>query len=202
LEYNYSNQILKTLAKIISTVGNPLTLALFFGFYLFYLEKDNPTQRNLPLFFMLSVVIPIGVYVGYNVRKKRFADYDVSDRNKRKGVYKVLITVFFGLNVIFYVFDFDIKGKLLVTTFLLHSLSSYFINQRIKISMHTSYNFLFSFFFYPINHEISIFLFLFGFLNAWSRLELSRHKTIEVIVGFITGVLIGGLYLYVFNLFV
>jgi acid phosphatase family membrane protein YuiD len=33
-------------------------------------------------------------------------------------------------------------------------------------------------------------------------LELSRHKTIEVIVGFITGVLIGGLYLYVFNLFV
>jgi hypothetical protein len=61
---------LKTLAKIISTVGNPLTLALFFGFYLFYLEKDNPTQRNLPLFFMLSVVIPIGVYVGYNVRKK------------------------------------------------------------------------------------------------------------------------------------
>lgn len=193
---------MKTLAKIISTVGNPLSLALFFGFYLYYLEKDNPAQRNLPLVFMLSVVIPIAAYVGYNVRKKRFADYDVSDRNKRKGVYKVLISVFIILNVIFYLFDFDIKGKLLVTTFLVHSLSSYFINQRVKVSMHTSYNFLFSFLFYPINPEIGNFLFLFGFLNAWSRLALSRHKTIEVIIGFFTGVFIGGLYLYIFKLFV
>lgn len=202
MEYITPNQILKTLAKIISTVGNPLSLALFFGFYLFYLEKDNPAQRNLPLIFMLSVVIPIAVYVGYNVRKKRFADYDVSDRNKRKGVYKVLIIVFFILNLIFYVLNFDIKGKLLVTTFLVHSLSSYYINQRIKVSMHTSYNFLFSFLFYPINPQISVFLFLFGFVNAWSRLALSRHKTIEVVLGFITGLLLGGLYLYVFKLFV
>jgi hypothetical protein len=161
LEYITSNYILKTLAKIISTVGNPLSIALFFGFYLYYLEKDNPAQRNLPLVFMLSVVIPIATYVGYNVRKKRFADYDVSDRNKRKGVYKVLIFVFFVLNVIFYMFDFDIKGKLLVSTFLVHSLSSFFINQWVKVSMHTSYNFLFSFLFYPINPQIGIFLFLF-----------------------------------------
>lgn len=195
-------KILKRLAKIISTVGNPLSIALFFGLYLFYLEKDNPVQRNLLLIFMLSVVIPIVAYVGYNVRKKRFADYDVSDRNKRKGVYKVLIAVFLVLNIIFYVLDFDIKGKLLVTTFLVHSLSSFMINQRIKVSMHTSYNFLFSFLFYPINTQISVFLFLFGFLNAWSRIALSRHKTFEVVLGFISGVFIGGMYLYVFKLFV
>ncbi len=201
MEYNTSNQILKTLAKIISTVGNPLSLALFFGFYLFYLEKDNPAQRNLPLIFMFSVVVPVAAYVFYNVRRNEFADYDVSDRNKRKGVYKVLIAVFCVLNIVFYLLDFDIKGKLLVSTFLVHTLSSYFINQRIKVSMHTSYNFLFSFLFYPINPQISVILFCFGFVNAWSRLALSRHKTIEVVLGFMTGLVVGGLYLFVFNYF-
>lgn len=202
MEYNTSNQILKTLAKIISTVGNPLSIALFFGFYLYYLEKDNPAQRNLLLIFMLAVLIPVVAYIAYNVRQKKFADYDVSDRNKRKGVYKVLIVVFVVLNIVFYALDFDIKGKLLVSTFLVHILSSYFINNRVKISMHTSFNFLFVFLFYPVNPQISLFLFFFGFLNAWSRLELSRHKTLEVILGFVSGVLIGAVYLYVFNLFV
>jgi hypothetical protein len=190
--------ILKKLAKIISTIGNPLSIALFFGFYLYFFEKTSQSQKNLPLIFVLSVVVPIAIYVGYNVRKKRFADYDVSDQSKRDGLYKVLISVFFLLNLIFYIFDFDLKGKLLVGTFLLHSLSSFWINKRIKVSMHTSYNFLFAFIFYPINPQISVFLFLFGFINAWSRLALARHKTIEVILGFITGVCIGGLYLYVF----
>jgi uncharacterized membrane protein len=195
-------KILKRLAKIISTVGNPLSIALFFGLYLYFFEKSNGSQRNLPLIFVLSVAIPMAIYIGYNVRRKKFADYDVSDRTKREGVYKVLIGVFLILNLVFYFFDFDLKGKLLVTTFLLHSLSSYLINKRIKVSMHTSYNFLFSIIFYPINPQISLFLFGFGFINAWSRLALSRHKTIEVILGFLTGVCIGGLYLYVFKLYI
>jgi hypothetical protein len=193
---------LKTFAKIISTVGNPLAIALFFGSYLYFLEKDNPSQRNLLLLFLLAVVVPIAGYITYNVYKKKFADYDVSDRNKRKGVYKVLITVFLCINVVFYVLNFDIKGKILVSTFLVHSVISFLINNRVKISMHTSFNFLFAFLFYPINPQISIFLFLFGFVNAWSRLALSRHKGIEVILGFVTGVAIGSIYLYVFNLFV
>lgn len=202
MEYITSKQILKTLAKIISTIGNPLTLALFFGFYLFFTVKEESTQRNLPLIFVLCVAIPIAIYVGYNVRKKRFKDYDVSDQNKRNGVYKVLIAVFLILNIVFYGLDFDLKGKLLVTTFLVHSLCSYLINQKIKVSMHTSYNFLFLFIFFPINPQISTILFCFGFINAWSRLALSRHKTIEVILGFITGVCIGGVYLYVFKIYI
>ena len=195
-------KILKRLAKFISTIGNPLSIALFFGFYLYFFEKSNESQRNLPLIFVLSVAVPIAIYIGHNVRRKRFADYDVSDRTKREGVYKVLIGVFLILNLVFYVFNFDLKGKLLATTFLLHSLTSYLINKRIKVSMHTSFNFLFSLIFFPINPQIGIFLFLFGFLNAWSRIALSRHKTFEVVLGFITGVFIGGMYLYVFKLFV
>jgi hypothetical protein len=192
---------LKKLAKIISTVGNPLSIALFFGLYLYFFEDKNQSQSNLPLIFVLSVAVPMAIYVGYNVRRKRFADYDVSDRTKRDGVYKVLIAVFLILNLVFYTFNFDIKGKLLATTFLLHSLSSFFINKRIKVSMHTSYNFLFSLIFYPINPQISLFLFGFGFINAWSRLALSRHKSIEVFLGFLTGVSFGGFYLYVFKLY-
>lgn len=193
---------MKTLAKIISTIGNPLSIALFFGIYLFYIEKEHGNNRNLPILFVLSVAVPIAVYIGYNVRKKNFTDYDVSNRDKRNGVYKVLIAVFLILNIIFYLFDFDIKGKLLVSIFLIHTLSSFLLNQRIKVSMHTSYNFLFSFIFYPINPNISIVLFIFGFVNAWSRLELSRHKATEVILGFIKGVVLGVLYLYLFKHYV
>ena len=177
---------MKTLAKIISAVGNPITLAVFFGLYISIFTEDKTQAGNSPLIYIFIIALIVGIYVFVNVRLKKFNNYDVSNRLRRNSVYKLLIALFLILNAIFYFGDFSPKAHITI---------SFLINQKIKISMHTSFNFLFAFLFYPFNPIICYSLFVFGFINAWSRLKLSRHSISEVGLGFLIGNLIGVFYL-------
>lgn len=189
---------LKVLANLISTLGNPLVVGLFFGIYFHFTHDEPESLKNLPLIFALVVVLPLVGYIGYNVFTKKFEDFDVSNRQKRNSVYVLLIFLLSVLCVIIYIKEYPSKALLLAITLLAHIGISYGINQRLKVSMHTSISFLFSWIFYPINPLIAYGLFLFGFLNAWSRVKLSRHTVAEVVFGFILGNAIGIIYLLTF----
>lgn len=193
---------MNTFAKFVSALGNPLSIAIFFGIYLNFSGNVPENQKYFPLLFILAVALPVGIYVFINVRNKKFGNYDVSNQEKRNGVYKLLIFVFSILNILFWVLDLGLKGKLLVSAFLFHIILCFLINQKIKVSLHTSFTFLFSYIFYPLNSAIAIALFLFGFLNAWSRLSLSRHSINEVLFGFLTGNFTGIIYLLFFNRYI
>lgn len=186
------------LATIISTIGNPMVIGLFFGAYLYFFNTDADTYKALPLTFSVFVVFPIFAFTSYKVYRREFEDFDVSDQIKRNQLYLFVLLVFLILNLYMYFKGYPLKALLLGGFIFIHLLVSYLFNTKIKVSMHTSFAFLFAFFFYPISAATGISLFLFAFVNAWSRLVLGRHSTNEVKVGGLIGLVNGSVYLFLF----
>lgn len=192
----------KPLPYIISTIGNPMVIALFYGIYVQYLAQGQAGYQYLPLIFALGVVGPVFGFIFWKVRQNEYADYDVSNRVKRQGLYWFLIPVLGLLALILVGFRFPFKVILPVFAFLLQIVFSAILNRKFKVSMHTSFCFLFSYLFFPLNVPISIVLFCFGFLVAWSRIELNRHSPKEVLVGILLGNFVGLVYMGFINAFV
>jgi membrane-associated phospholipid phosphatase len=192
--------MLQKFAKIISTIGNPMTLGLGFALYITFTTKE--ATHNHPLLVSLLTIVPIAIYVYRNVKAKKFTNYDVSDQSQRKGLYRFVMFCFIGLLALAFVLNFDVKAKALIMTLVFHFGISAWINQKIKISMHTSINFLFAFVFWLINPTIALGLYAFGFVNAWSRIYLGRHKSLEVISGFALAHIVGLVYLLMLNNYV
>jgi membrane-associated phospholipid phosphatase len=187
-----------TTTTLISTIGNPMIIALCYGLYMQWQYHYEYGFKYLPILFVVMVVAPIFGYIFWNVRRRQFADYDVSDRKKRNNLYQFLLPLFCILATILITFQFPLKVILPVLCFILILLAAYFINKtRFKISMHTSFCFLFAYLFYPLNFKIAIGLYFFGFLVLWSRLALNRHSPKEVFAGLVLGNLVGALYLFI-----
>jgi membrane-associated phospholipid phosphatase len=186
---------LKQAAKIISAIGNPLCLGILFGIYNFVELSKYAENAYLPLVSIAIVLVPLAIFVYLKVKKGQFHDYDVSNRLKRKSVYR-LILILLLLAIFSSLFIPYPKGTVLINSILFLQIGlSYLINEKLKISMHTSFSFLFAYLFYPLSKEIFIGLFVFGFFNGYSRLVLNRHKPSEVMAGFIMGNACGLLYL-------
>lgn len=122
-------------------------------------------------------------------------------KQKRNKLYIFVILCFFILLCILFYGKYPLKAQILGITFFVLLFFSFLINNKIKVSLHTSFNYLFVYLYFPINSLIAIPLFLFGFLNMWSRLALKRHKLNEIVYGFILGNTVGISYLLVFNYF-
>lgn len=174
------------IAKIISTVGNPLVLGLLYATLIqHYLPVDHPILVYSLL--ITIVVFPVILYIMFNVKRGTFKNYDVSHQKKRNSLYKFALVLLFVLNVILFLLDYSIKESLSVIIVFVHLLISYLLNQVVKASMHTSFNFLFAFMISNFDFRIAAILYLFGFINGWSRLALSRHKSHEIVVGYLLG---------------
>jgi membrane-associated phospholipid phosphatase len=193
---------LNKLAKVISTIGNPMVIALFFGLYIQYISKNDTNYKNLPIIFTLIIVLPIAFYIYKKVKSNAYVDYDVSDRVKRNSLYKFIIPLFLLLTLVTIIFKFPLKVILVAGVFLVQISISALLNKSFKVSMHTSLCYLFAYLFYPLNPAIAYFLFGFGFLILWSRVQLNRHSPKEVIAGFLLGNIVGGLYLWLVYMYV
>jgi membrane-associated phospholipid phosphatase len=174
------------IAKIISTLGNPLVLGLL---YTALIQHYLPVEHPILVYSLLItiVVIPVILYIFLNVKRGTFKNYDVSHQKKRNSLYKFALVLLFVLNLTLFFLDYSLKESLSVVIVFVHLFNSYLLNQVIKASMHTSFNFLFAFMISNFDFRIAAFLYLFGFLNAWSRLALSRHKSDEIVVGYLLG---------------
>ena len=176
-----------------------MALGLFFGIYLQFTNREIEKFKNLPLIFSLILLLPILSFLIYMVKKGEFDDFDVSNQLKRNKLYRFVIFCFLILNIFLFLGNYPTKAQIIGLTFILLLFLSYQMNKKIKVSLHTNFNFLFVYLFFPLNIYISTVLFLFGFFNMWSRLVLNRHKLNEVVYGFILGNSVGISYLLLFN---
>jgi membrane-associated phospholipid phosphatase len=193
---------LRNIAKMVSTIGNPVVIGLFYGVYIQYISLMAGHYDFMPIIFTLLMIAPTAAFIYWKVKKKEYTDYDVSNRVKRNSLYNFVLPLIFILNITLFIFNFPIKVKLVAATFLLNVSIATILNKTIKASMHTSFCFLFANLFYPINIFIAVFLFFSGFLVLWSRVFLNRHSVKEVVAGFILGNSLGGIYLFFYDYFV
>lgn len=181
-------------SKFISNFFNPLTS--LFIYFLYSTLRMHSWQETafifLPIFLM--TIIPITGWIYWNVKKGKYTNADVSDRNQRKGLY-----FFIGAMIsVYLLYDYFTNHSVdLTMLFLLILLATMQVsNYFIKSSMHTAFNVFVAALFFAVNPYLGFLWLGIAALVGFTRIILKRHTVAEVMMGALIATCISFIYLY------
>lgn len=189
------NDFILKLSRIFSDFFNPLT-SLFL--YYLYFSVRNFTAKEAAANFLpilLILIIPIIGWIVWNVKKGKYTNMDVSNRNQRKSLYFFIAAVI----AVYLCYDYFVNDiidfvMLFITVLLIFmQISNYFI----KSSMHTAFNVFVSALFFVQNMKIGIIWLGISVLVGITRIVLKRHTPKEVAAGFAIALSVSFMYIYV-----
>ncbi|CAA7195578.1 hypothetical protein CHRY9293_01765 [Chryseobacterium potabilaquae] len=183
-----------TISKIISDFFNPL-VSLFIFFL--YMSVQKYSFKDSLIYFspiLLIIILPVIIWLVWNVKTGRYTNMDVSNRNQRKTLY-----IFIGICVITYLIFHYIQNRHLdfVMLFILILLITLQIsNFYIKSSMHTAFNIFVAALFFSLNPQAGLIWLGIAVLVGITRIILKRHTVKEVFMGAGIAFVISFIYLY------
>jgi membrane-associated phospholipid phosphatase len=186
--------VIHKISKIISDFFNPL-VSLFIFFV--YMSVKNYTLHDSVIYFLpilLMVIIPVIIWLVWNVKTGRYTNMDVSNRIQRKTLY-----IFIAACVIAYIaYNYFKNGYIdFVMLFVLILLFAMQIsNLFIKSSMHTSFNIFVAALFFALNPTMGLIWLGIAALVGITRIILKRHTPKEVFMGAGIAFMVSFLYLY------
>jgi len=175
-------------ARVVSTLFHPFLLFLPVP-YILILHSTNDIAKAIKWsFFSWIFIFSIVVFIYYQVRKGKFVNFDVSNREARP-----LLFLFVGIvSLIFSTFLFILHGPLalVVITFgVLFGLAALdIINKYVKASIHVASVSSILVSFVILNGWQFLWVLLIIPLVAWSRVKLHRHSILETVVGALFGI--------------
>lgn len=188
------SSLLHKISKVISDFFNPLvSLILFFV----YMSTREYSLQDSVLYFLpilVMIIIPVVIWLVWNVKTGRYTNMDVSNRVQRKTLY-----IFIATCVIAYLlFNYIKNGYIdLVMLFILVLLFALQIsNLFIKSSMHTAFNVFVATLFFSLNWKIGLAWLGIAILVGITRIILKRHTVKEVFMGAGIAFLVSFIYLY------
>ncbi|WP_454045966.1 phosphatase PAP2 family protein [Chryseobacterium sp. Marseille-Q8038] len=188
------SSLLHKISKVISDFFNPLvSLIIFFV----YMRVRESTFKDSMLYFLpilLMIIIPVIIWLVWNVKTGRYTNMDVSNRVQRKTLY-----IFIAVCVIAYlIFHYIKTGYIdLVMLFILVLLFALQIsNLFIKSSMHTAFNIFVAALFFSLNWKMGLAWLGIAILVGITRIILKRHTVKEVFMGAGIAFLVSFIYLY------
>lgn len=193
MEEKQPSFILK-ISKIVSDFFNPL-LSLFI-FFIYMSIKNYSFKDSLSYFLpvLLIIMIPVIVWLVWNVKTGRYTNMDVSNRVQRKTLY-----IFIAACIITYLtFNYFKNGYIdFVMLFILILLFALQIsNFFIKSSMHTAFNIFVAALFYALDPTFGFIWLGIAALVGITRIILKRHSPREVFMGAIIAFMVSFIYLY------
>ncbi|WP_294272237.1 phosphatase PAP2 family protein [uncultured Chryseobacterium sp.] len=182
------------ISKIISDFFNPL-ISLFIFFVLMSIWKyslRDSVFHFLPI--LLIVILPVIIWILWNVKTGRYVNMDVSNRVQRKTLYIFIVVCVMVYMVYAYLASGSIDLVMLFILILLLALqiSNFFI----KSSMHTAFNVLVAALFVPMSWITGIIWLGIAALVGVTRVILKRHTVREVITGAGIAFVVSLIYLY------
>lgn len=186
--------LMNGISKFISNFFNPL-VSLFL--YFLYSSLQNYTAKEAAMRFLpilLLTMLPISLWIFWNVKKGNYTNMDVSNRNQRKSLY-FFIAGAIGAYLLYDYFKngtVDILMIFLMILLLVMQISNYFV----KSSMHTAFNIFVSALFFSVNPVMGIIWFGIAVLVGITRIILRRHTLKEVISGAVIAGIVSFIYLY------
>jgi membrane-associated phospholipid phosphatase len=185
---------LETFSKIISTLFNPIFSLLYYFIFLFWNQESMTDFRKSFVPILLWVVLPIVVWIAWNVKKGNYSDADVSNQKQRNSLYYFILPLLFGYQIWLYYIQHQTDRAVffLSVLFLLMMLSNFFI----KSSMHTAFNLYTSALFFKINLGMGILWLVVTLVVAGTRIILKRHSISEIFSGTVIALVVSFLYLY------
>lgn len=188
------SSLLHKISKVISDFFNPLVSLIIFFIYMSIREYS---LKNSMLYFLpvlLMIIIPVVIWLVWNVKTGRYTNMDVSNRVQRKTLY-----IFIAVCVIAYLlFNYIRNGYIdFVMLFILVLLFALQIsNLFIKSSMHTAFNVFVAALFFSLNWKMGFAWLGIAILVGITRVILKRHTVKEVFMGAGIAFLVSFIYLY------
>lgn len=178
-------------ARFFSMLGHPLLVGPAYVIAMAY-DKLSPNQALLLSGMVIGVVtIPIIIHNSYKVKKGTYSNFDVSQREQRKGFYPFLLTLFLCIQALNYWTGLPHEVMTHTWIFIGMLLVSYLINFALKASLHTSILFFICFSLLHIDFLWLAGIVTLAILTAWSRVYTKKHQLSEVIIGGVLGAVFG-----------
>ncbi|CAI8779996.1 phosphatase PAP2 family protein [Chryseobacterium sp. IT-36CA2] len=188
------SSLLHKISKVISDFFNPLVSLIL---YFVYMSMKEYSLQDSILYFLpilLMVIIPVVIWLVWNVKTGRYTNMDVSNRVQRKTLY-----IFIAACVVAYLaFNYIKNGYIdLVMLFILVLLFALQIsNLFIKSSMHTAFNVFVAALFFTLDWKMGLVWLGIAILVGITRVILKRHTVKEVFMGAGIAFLVSFIYLY------
>lgn len=186
-----SPKILRTLSNIISTVGHPVLLVSVFVILVNFKEFGKEKAIELTLTALGVFVVPVVLYILYKMKKGDYHNFDVSERKKRNSLYPVIIVLQLILLGYLYFQDYSLMVKSGVWASMVLTIGGFIINQRLKVSMHTTVSFFIAILLVSVENTYAFSMLFFAMAIAYSRVQLGRHTFPEIVVGTLLGLFSG-----------
>jgi len=182
------------ISKIISDFFNPLVSLFIFFVYMSIREYSLKDSFLYFLPILLMIIVPVVIWLVWNVKTGRYTNMDVSNRIQRKTLY-----IFIAACVVTYlIFNYVRNGYIdLVMLFILilvftMQISNFFI----KSSMHTAFNVFVAALFFTLDWKVGLLWLGIAALVGITRIILKRHTVKEVFMGAGIAFVVSFIYLY------
>ncbi|WP_333597679.1 phosphatase PAP2 family protein [Chryseobacterium flavum] len=188
------SSLIHKISKVISDFFNPLVSLIIFFIYMSIREYSFNDSLLYFLPILLMIIIPVIIWLVWNVRTGRYTNMDVSNRQQRKTLY-----IFIAFCVITYlIFNYIRNGYIdFVMLFILILLFTLQIsNLYIKSSMHTAFNIFVAALFFSLDWKTGLIWLGIAVLVGITRIILKRHTVKEVFMGAGIAFLVSFIYLY------
>lgn len=178
------------IAKLISTIINPIALISLVPFLLIHKTTNNLhlaiywTEISFIFILIFSLFVLLGVRLGY------FSNLDISKRSQRPLLYSFAILMALVYLITLFVLQAPLVLYIAVIALCLFLAIGEVINSKIKLSLHVGTLVAFITTVIEVYGLIFIPLYILVPLVAWSRLKTMNHTPREVIVGGIVGLLL------------
>jgi len=182
---------LTALATRISAAGHPLITSSLFILVVSVRSLPWPDALWLTVLLLAAINLPVAVFTWIQIRRKKYSDFDVSDRRSRNGFYLFLLGVL-GIAVLSLILTGQpsdlIRG---VGGFTLLMAVSAILNFWMKVSMHTGISVYFGVILTGWSWGAGIGFLVFAILVGLSRRITGRHTGAEILLGMALGIAAG-----------
>lgn len=179
----------KFIAKIISTIFNPLLILVPVPYILIIKTTGNQNQAYFWTIFTLIFIIIFFLFVLVGIEKGYFSDLDVSKRKQRFFLYSFAI----ALSAFYSIFLYFLKAPevlfiavfgIIMGIFLIEA-----VNKVTKASVHVGMIAAFATSLVLGFGPLMILTFVFIPLVAWARIKTKNHTKKQTVIGAVLGVL-------------
>lgn len=180
------------LARWISAIVHPVAFPLLTLALVAY-GATKSLQGTLPFIAaaLLLTSLPISLFVGAQVVTGRWTDLDVSVRRQRYALYPFGLACMLALTLAFIHLD---APRILVRAtlaFIVANMLDGLINLVYKVSAHATTAALCAAFLvlaFPLLPAVGVAAVVAALAVGWSRVELGRHTTGQVLLGWLVGI--------------
>ncbi len=180
----------KLIAKIISTILNPLVILTVTPYILIVKETGDASKAYFWTLFSLIFTLIFSVIILIGIEKGYFSDLDISKRSQRPVLYTAAVI----MSLIYIVFLFFLKAPvvLFIALFglILGLIFMEMINRVTKASVHVAAIAAFATALTVGINYIYVWTFVFVPLVAWARIKTHNHTKRQTLIGATMGILI------------